>query len=239
MADSETGKPEVLMDPEKAKPVGWEDFPDSVKRQACLYYISGHYPDDEAIGRAVGAPALLIARWRAEGEPGGSDWHQLRKMRESGEWYIAPASTRFDAAQSAEGIMQMGALLLDICDQALRMNTLVNDLGEPVEYLWEAETGKKVPINALSRPKDLKEIATVISLLLRIEGMRDTAEERRMMQARFLSDMQTAFGELVQAIGITEAQQDAFRDAVQRLQNQGRLPEGTMLEVQFKGGRVK
>lgn len=231
-------RPEVLVNPEEVRH-DWPDYPDSVKRQACLYYMSGDYQDDEAIGRAVGAPALLIARWRAEGEPGGTDWHALRKARESGEWYVTPASARFNAAETADGIMHLQGMMLEIVTQALEFRGLVDEHGDPVDFLWDAETGKKVPINAMSRPKSLKEVSDLTKVMLDIEKLRDTAEERRLMVSRFIADMETVFSELVQAIGITDEQKDRFRATVERLQNQGRLPEGALLEVQFRGGGGK
>jgi hypothetical protein len=234
MADDDVLEGEV--DPEtQTGHDDWAEFPDKVKRQAANYFASGKYPNDEAIGKAVGAPPMLIRKWRERAEPDGVNWHEMRKARESGHWAVMPQAVAMSPADTADNLMALQGQLLSTCLEALATPDLVDERGEPVPHLYDEKTGKKVPINSLVRPKSHKDIAQIAGVLLRIENLRDTAEERRMMETTFLARMSEALEELFSVVRLTDAQKDRWRDKLQQLQNQGRLPEGALLEVKFKG----
>lgn len=214
----------------------WAEYPDRVKRQAANYYASGQYPNDEAIGRAVGAPAMLIRRWRDQNEPDGVRWNDLREVRESGKWALMPDEAAMSPAETASNIMRLQSILLSKCLEALQTGTLVDERGEPVPHLYDEKDGHKVPINTLARFKDIGEVGKITRLLVTIENLRDTAEERRLMESKLMAQATEAFSELFAAVGLTDAQKQRWKEKLQALQNQGRLPEGALLEVQFREG---
>lgn len=213
----------------------WADYPERVKRQAANYYASGKYTD-EAIGRAVGAPPEVVKRWRADNEPDGVDWENLRLVHESGAWLLTPKAANMTAADTAQSIMTIQGQLLAACQEALTTGVLVDERGQPVPHLWDQETGEKVPINTLARFKSFDEVGKVLRLGITAENLRDTAEERRSMEAKLMEQAGAAFKELYDAVDLTPAQEDRWRETLQGLQNEGKLPEGALLEVRFRDG---
>lgn len=239
MGDQDTERQEPLdgdveLAAEMRKPK-FEEYPDSVKQQAMNYYVSDQYVNDEAIGRAVGAPGPLVARWRASGEPNGQDWNAVREAKRSGNWVMVPADANISAAEAAENILCLQQAMLTMAVEAMSIGTLVDQRGEPVEFLIEEKSGRKVAINSAMRPQTVSDVKRLTDAVMAIEKARDIQEERRMMQARMVADLEASMKVLWNEVGLTPEQKEQFAEAVQRLHNKGMLPDGALLQVQFKG----
>ncbi len=223
-------EPKPGQDQEQASLQRWAEYPDSVKGRACSYYVSGMYPDDETIGRAVGAPGELVRLWRERQEPDEQDWDALRRAHDTGQWAVIRVMGEQTGVEARGDLLRMHRLLLTMCWDALTVGTLLDDQGEPVDYLTEEETGRKVPINAAIRPRNVTEITKIVQMGVALERLRDEGEEARLREVQFFKQAGEALGLLLRELGLTAEQAKRLPEIVKLMQARGQLPEGVLTQ---------
>jgi len=200
----------------------FDDYPEETKLRAQIYFTAGAYPSLSQIAEALGVSAAAVRYWKERKEPNGCDWDEQRDAFAQQQWYILSDAAHESGAEEAARLVVFGRMLREAAMEALTVGTLYDAEGNPVEFLYNSQQ-KKVLVGGI-KPKSATELSHLVTAITKLTDMRDREVELREEKERLFVEVMSVLHEIIHAVELTPAQQERYRQKVEGLKVEGRLP---------------